>query len=91
MMYLRASVEVYEQARVLVDGLRGLPKNGQTTSFSPASEAPHDTFGRVYLVLRESDFVETGLQSLLSDLVESGQVQSVSEQEYFDSVSGGSI
>jgi hypothetical protein len=82
MIYLRATVAVYEAARAQMDAARGLPSRGQITSFDPADIAPRDSDGLVLLALRSSDTTATGAQDLLSQLLSSGAVEEIAESEY---------
>jgi len=82
MIYLRSTVEVYEAARAAMDTARGLPAEGQTTSFTPAVDAPKDDQGRVYLGLRETDMAATGAGDMLSPLVTGGLVEMIDEAAY---------
>jgi hypothetical protein len=82
MMYLRATVEVYEAARAQMDAARGLPARGQVTSFDPADVAPRDGDGRVVLALRDSDLTATGVDSLLPQLIAAGLVEQITAEQY---------
>lgn len=82
MIYLRATPAVYEQARAQMDAARGLPANGQITSFSPAISAPTDAHGRVMLGLRESDLTAPGAEGLLEQLLASGAVEEIDAATY---------
>jgi hypothetical protein len=82
MMYLRATVEVYEAARSQMDAARGLPARGQVTSFDPADVAPQDGDGRVVLALRNSDLTATGADALLPQLLAAGLVEEITAEQY---------
>lgn len=82
MIFLRATADVYEQARATMDAVRGLPSKGQLTSFTPAADAPTDGEGRVYLALRESDTTAPGANQTIADMVAAGYVEVVTEADY---------
>lgn len=86
MIYLRTTPAVYEQARAQMDAARGLPANGQITSFSPAISAPADAQGRVMLGLRNSDLTAHGAQDLLEQLLASGAVEEINESTYLSAM-----
>jgi acetyl/propionyl-CoA carboxylase alpha subunit len=91
MIYLRASFAVYEQARAAMDAARGLPANGQITSFTPAADAPTDAQGRVYLALRESDTTAPGADQMIADMVQAGYVEFVTEADYMAALPQGEL
>lgn len=86
MIYLRTTLDVYEQARASMDAARGLPANGQLTSFCPAATASRDAQGRVMLGLRNSDLTAHGAQDLLEQLLASGAVEEINESTYLSAM-----
>lgn len=86
MIYLRSTAAIYETARAQMDAARGLPANGQVTSFMPAASAPADSQGRVLLGLRESDLTAPGAGDMLSQLLASGAVEQITAAVYLAAV-----
>ena len=80
----RSSESVYEAIRSQLDLSWGYP-NAETktlTSITPASEAPRDNAGLVYLAV-SAEYCEYNLPSeLLPQLLASGAVEEITEAEY---------
>jgi hypothetical protein len=83
-----ASDEVYDQARLTLDAAWGFPNpEGLTvTSITPAARAPRDLQGRILLGVR-SEWCEYSVAvDLLPQLLASGLVEEIGEQEAFSSL-----
>jgi hypothetical protein len=81
MRFFRSLPDSYEQVRSTVNAAWGLPANGQTTAFSPASESPVLN-NLVYLSVRADHCQYEPIASLLPGLLDSGVVEEVGEAEY---------
>lgn len=82
--YFRSSSAVYESIRAQLDAAWGYPSaDGKTlTAVMPADTAPHDSVGRVYLVV-DAAYCEYVLPSqILSDMLSSGAVEEIDEATY---------
>jgi hypothetical protein len=82
--FFRSTDAVYEQVRATLDAAWGFP-NAETkteTALDPASSAPHDNQGRVYLVIAGEycDYEPAG--TLLPGLLAVGSVVEISEADY---------
>lgn len=80
----RAAADIYEQMRLALDGLLGLP-NPDTltlTSMPPASESLRDRVGMVYAII-SSDYCEAeSVALLLAPLLQSGFVEELTKEQF---------
>jgi tRNA A37 N6-isopentenylltransferase MiaA len=87
MRYFRAaSVEVYESVRAELDAVWGYP-NPDTktrTAITPASEAPTDAAGRVYLIASPAECEYPAIAERLPAMLASGMVAEVTAAEFAD-------
>lgn len=82
--YFRASSAVYEQIRQTLDAAWGYPDTTRKTEtcMRPASELPRDQQRRIYVAM-PSEFCEyEAVAAVLPNLIQSGAVDEISEQEY---------
>jgi len=89
MMYFRtADNDLYESVRLQLDAAWGHPTaDGSTiTCIDPAGVAPKDNAGRILLAVRNEFVLHEPAATMLPQLLQSGQVEQISEQEYADSV-----
>jgi hypothetical protein len=82
-VYMRATPEVYAQVLATLDAAWGFPKYGCEHVFLPLGYAPQKD-GYAYLAVMESDMSMPPADTMLPQLVQAGQVEFVTEQEYRD-------
>lgn len=85
MRYFRAeSAEVYEAVRANLDAAYGYPSEATktVTAICPASDAPTDNTGRVYMIASEAECDFPAVASLLPQLLGSGLAQEVDAQQF---------
>lgn len=89
MRFFRTTVEVYEQVRLALNEKWGFPNAGTDTCFPAAADyrAPKDAVGRVLLAAEDAWCEWDDVQPILADLLESGEVEEVGQQDYFDAAS----
>ena len=78
------SAAVYEAVRADLDAAYGYPaEDGKTaTAITPASEAPIDAQGRVYLLASESECQYPAVADRLPGLLSSGMVEEVTASDW---------
>jgi hypothetical protein len=85
MRYFRAdSSAVYESVRAEFDAIWGYP-NEQTkteTAIPPASVAPMDPAGRVYLMASQAECEYPAIAERLPALLSSGHIEEIDAEEY---------
>ena len=82
--YFFSTDAVYEQVRATLDAAWGFP-NAETktlTALDPSLSAPHDTQGRVYLVIAGEYCDYEPAATLLPELLAVGSVVEISEADY---------
>ena len=84
MRYFRASLQTYEAVRQQLDAAYGYPRSETKTqtAIPPATDAPVDAAGRVYLVASEAECGFDAVSSILPQLLQSGAVSEISVNEY---------
>jgi hypothetical protein len=84
--FFRSTDDVYESVRAQLDAAWGFP-NEETktqTSISPALESPHDSLGRIYLVIAAEYCEYEAVLAALPSLIAGGFVEEIVEAEYVD-------
>lgn len=85
MRYFRAeSAEVYEAVRANLDDAYGYPSEATKTltAICPASDAPTDSSGRVYMIASEVECEFPAVASLLPQLLGSGLAEEVDSEQF---------
>ena len=83
--FFKADESVYEMVRLRLDGLWGLPSNGQVTCIEPAATAPRKG-STVYLGTWDHFCQYEDVAPLLDDLIFSGLVQEITKETYNEDV-----
>jgi len=84
--FFRASEEVYEQARAVLDAAWGHPGPVAVTCIEPAATAPRDANGMVLLAVDAEFCTYTTASDLLPAMLASGRVQEITTEEYAASI-----
>lgn len=85
MRYFRAeSADVYETVRANLDAAYGYPSDATKTltAICPASEAPTDSSGRVYMIASEAECEFPAVAALLPQLLGSGLSDEVDAEQF---------
>lgn len=83
MRYFRASnTLLYDAIRADLDAAYGYPNGMAMTAICPASQAPADANGRVYLMASEAECDFPIVADLLPRLLVSGSVDEVARQDW---------
>jgi len=81
--FFRGDVATYEAVRADLDAAWGLPNDkGTATCIAPAATAPKDSLGRALLAVHEEFATWDPAATLLPQLLESGAVVEITEEEY---------
>lgn len=81
--FFRSSADVYEQIRTQLDAAWGHgPGTGTLTCFDPIDEAPRDKNGKALLAVRAEFCQYEAVAAMLPTLLESGEVQEISREQY---------
>lgn len=81
--YFRSGEATYEGIRQTLDNAWGLPNDrGTVTCVQPSSTAPRDSEGRVVLAVHSSFTEFTVAAEMLPQLLASGAVTEITEDEY---------
>jgi hypothetical protein len=83
--YRITSNENYEQTRLALDAAFGHPHVRAETCIDPAAVAPRDTQGNILLAVREEWLSWDAVATMLPQLLASGVVSEITEQDYFSS------
>lgn len=80
--FFRASPELYEEARVTFDVVRGYPSGRAGTAFPPIAQAVIDSEGRALLAVDVATLSEPEIAAVLPSLFASG-VEEITRADYF--------
>ena len=80
--YFRSESQTYELVRAHLDAAWGHPSDAAVTCIAPASAAPKDSAGRVYLAVLPEFCEYPAVAGLLPSLLAEGVVQEIDRQEY---------
>lgn len=80
--FFRSSPEVYEAVRLQLDAAFGYPDECTTTVWEPLATAQRDADGRCLLAVRAESCDRPQVAAMLPQLLASGAVEEISEDEY---------
>lgn len=84
--FFRSSPEVYETVRLQLDAAFGYPDGVTSTVWEPLANAQRDTHGRCLLAVRAESCERPQVAAMLPQLLASGAVEEISEDEYRASI-----
>ena len=80
--FFRVTLAVYEPTRLALDAVLGNPGPYAETCVRPVEQAPIDNQDRVYLAVLDTMFQWPQVQENVGELILSGLVQEITENEY---------
>jgi hypothetical protein len=83
--YRITSDELYESTRLALDEHWGHPHARAVTCIDPADVAPRDVDGKILLSVRSKWLEWPIVQEMLPQLIASGMVSEITEEDYFGS------
>lgn len=82
MRFFRADPATYSAVLDGINDAWGLPANGQEAAFAPASQAPADAEGLLYLAVWDFFCEYDAVAAVLPGLIASGAVEEITAAQY---------